>query len=104
RFVRESQLDGFVPISFDGADLQHVARTGLNDRHRNDLPSIVEELRHPDLAAEYTNCHRSVPVVSCRTGARGSAPTYPFDFQSSCNLESQTLQISDFGLWISDCF
>jgi len=61
RLIRETELNGFVPISFDRADLQHIARAGLNDRHRNDLPRLIEELRHPDLAAEYTNCHRSVP-------------------------------------------
>ena len=66
RLIGEAQLDGLVPISFDGPDLQHVARAGLDDRHRDHLPSLVVELRHPDLAAEYSNCHRSVPCqLSC---------------------------------------
>ena len=77
RLIRETQLNGFVPISFDGADLQHVARAGLNDRHRNDLPRLIEELRHPDLAAEYTNCHRSVPCGQLPDGSKGQCPNLP---------------------------
>src|SRR6185369_16117586 len=59
RLIGEAQLNGFITISFDGADLQNVARAGLDDRHRDHLPRFVVELRHPDLAAEYSNRHRS---------------------------------------------
>jgi hypothetical protein len=64
--ISETQLDRFVTISLDGPDLQDVARPGLNDRYRNYLPRLIEELRHPDLAAEYSNCHRSVPCQLSR--------------------------------------
>src|SRR5215210_2918736 len=87
RFIVETQLDGFVSVSFDGADLQHVARAGLDDRHRNDLPRIVEELRHPDLAAEYTNCHRSVPCGQLPNGSKGQCPDLPGWLPVICCLE-----------------
>ena len=59
--IGKAQLDRLVAISLDRANLQHVARASLDDRHRDYLPRLIVELRHPDLAAEYSNCHRSVP-------------------------------------------
>src|SRR6185436_3706570 len=52
--VGEAQLDGLVTVALHGANLQHVARPGLNHRDRHDLPRLVVELCHPDLAAEYS--------------------------------------------------
>jgi hypothetical protein len=59
RLIGEAQLDCFVSVSFYRADLQDVARASLDDRHRDHLPSLIVELRHPDLAAEYSDSHRS---------------------------------------------
>ena len=61
RLIGKAQLNRLVAVSLDGADLQHVARAGLDDRHRDHLPRLIVELRHPDLAAEYSDCHRSEP-------------------------------------------
>src|SRR5207302_322292 len=76
RLIGEAQLDRFVAISLHGADLKHVARAGLDDRHRDHLPRFVVELRHPDLAAEYSNSHRSVPC-QLPDGRTGGYPHLP---------------------------
>jgi hypothetical protein len=44
----ETELHGLVTILFDGANLRHRARSGLNDGDWNDLPSLVKQLGHAD--------------------------------------------------------
>ena len=50
--VEKAQLNGFVSVPLLGPHLEDVARTGLDHRHRDHLAGLVENLRHPDLAAE----------------------------------------------------
>ena len=59
--IQVAQLHGRVPIFFLGTNLQHVARAGFQDRHRDYLPRFIVDLRHPDLPAEYSLTHRSTP-------------------------------------------
>ena len=40
RLVGKAQLNRLISIALDGADLQHVARAGLDDRHRDHLPRL----------------------------------------------------------------
>jgi hypothetical protein len=50
--IEKTHLDCFVPIAFHSPELQDVARSRLNDGHRDGIPRRVVDLRHPDLAAE----------------------------------------------------
>jgi hypothetical protein len=61
--VQETKLHGLVAVGFVIANLQDVAGTCFNDRDRHGLASIVKNLCHPDLPAEYPNRHR--PVLVC---------------------------------------
>ena len=47
--VEIADLDRFVAVPLLRAQLQHVARAGLNDRHRNGRSGFVENLSHPTL-------------------------------------------------------
>ena len=51
-FVREAQLNRLVPVVLRRLHLEDVARPRLDHRHGDDLAGRVENLRHPDLAAE----------------------------------------------------
>ena len=51
-FVEITKLDRFVAVARFGPHLQDVARPRLKNSHRDDLTGGVENLRHPDLAAE----------------------------------------------------
>jgi hypothetical protein len=50
--IQIPQLNRFVTIALLRFQLQDVARTGLDHRHRDDLPSRIIDLCHPDLTAE----------------------------------------------------
>ena len=52
RLIEKTELNCLVAIAFDGSQLQHVTRPGLNDRHRHGVATFVKNLSHPDLAAE----------------------------------------------------
>ena len=83
--IDKAQLDRFVAVASVGADLQHVARAGLDHRHRDHLARFVEDLRHPDLAAEYSDSHRSVPCGQLPDGRHASScPDLPVRLPVMC--------------------
>ncbi len=59
-FVAKTQLHRLVAVTLDRAQLQHVTGPGLNYRDGNGIAVVVENLCHPDLAAEQSGWHRSV--------------------------------------------
>src|SRR5262249_30986459 len=70
--VEKAELHCVVAVALLAADLEHVTRARLHDRDGDAIPRFVINLRHPDLAAEYSLGHRDIPVVSLRRGtARG---------------------------------
>ncbi len=52
RLIQIAQLNGLVTVPFLRFHLEDVAGARLNDGHRNHFTGGVENLRHPDLAAE----------------------------------------------------
>ena len=62
--VLKPNLDGFVPVALDGAELQYGAGSGFDYRHRHYVAAFVKNLRHPDLAAKQSNSHRIHSRVS----------------------------------------
>ena len=61
RLVGKAELHRFVAVPLLGADQKYVARARFDHRHRDHLARFVVNLRHPDLAAEYSDRHRNVP-------------------------------------------
>ena len=52
RLIQIAQLHGFIAVTSFGFDLEDMARARLNDGNRNDFSGRIENLCHPDLAAE----------------------------------------------------
>ena len=52
RLVEEAELHRLVSVALHGAQLEHVARAGLDHGDRHRVAALVKNLRHPDLAAE----------------------------------------------------
>ncbi len=50
--IQITQLHGFIPVPSFRFDLEDMAWSGLNDGDRNHFSGRVENLSHPDLAAE----------------------------------------------------
>ena len=85
--IEKAELHRFVAIALLGANLEHVTRARLNDGDGDAIPRLVINLRHPDLAAEYSLGHRYVPVVGCLAGPRViSSRITRASFQSIGNL------------------
>jgi hypothetical protein len=68
QFIGETELHGFVAVAVLGTDLEHATRAGLHDRYGDGIASLVINLRHPDLPAEYSLSHRDFPVIRCLAG------------------------------------
>ena len=66
--VEIAQLNGFVAVLLLRPQLKDVARAGLDHGCRDHLAGRVENLRHPDLAAEQSNYHRSMPLCYVADG------------------------------------
>src|ERR1043166_8913743 len=61
-FLDQSDLHGVVAVLVGGLLLYHEARTGLNDRHRDERAVLGEYLGHSDLLANDSfDCHLSSP-------------------------------------------
>src|SRR5687768_7133296 len=58
--IEKAELNRFVTIALQRANLENATRAGLNDRDGNGVASLVINLCHPDLSAEYTLGHRNV--------------------------------------------
>ena len=50
--VLKTELDGVVALFLLGLLLDNDARPRLDDGYRNDLASLIEDLRHADLFAD----------------------------------------------------
>ena len=79
--VEIAQLNGFVAVLLLRPHLEDVAGAGLDHGHRDDLAGRVENLRHPDLAAEQSNYHRSLPL--CYVAGGNGRPAAGFTRQAS---------------------
>src|SRR5205809_7077116 len=82
RLIEKAQLHGLVTVVLCRADLEHVTRAGLHNRHGDAKPRFVINLRHPDLAAEYSLRHRRSPYrdyswSSCVAGWRDLSLALP---------------------------
>src|SRR4029079_8797076 len=63
RLIETAKLDSFVAIALLRSHLEHVTRAGLHNGDGDAQPRFVIDLRHPDLAAEYSLSHRDIPVI-----------------------------------------
>ena len=61
RLVEKAELHRLIAVVLFGANLEHVTRARLHDGHGDASPVLVIDLRHPDLAAEYSLSHRDIP-------------------------------------------
>src|SRR5262245_29281684 len=61
RLVEKAELHCVVAVVLPGANLEHMTRARLHDRDGDAGPRFVINLRHPDLAAEYSLGHRKIP-------------------------------------------
>ena len=66
--VEIAQLNGFIAVFLLRPHLKDVAGPGLDHGHRHHLAGRIENLRHPDLSAEQSNCHRSMPLCYVADG------------------------------------
>jgi hypothetical protein len=89
-FIAKPELDRLITVAIGRLDLQHAAGAGLNDRYRYGIAAFVKYLCHPDLAAEYSNRHRNIPVIlllggsqklRCRHECQRNASAYPQSIQ-----------------------
>ena len=86
--IEKAELHRFVAIPLLGADLKHVARARFDHRDRDHIARFVVNLRHPDLAAEYSDSHRSVPCGQLPVGRRENLrPAYPARLPVIVNLD-----------------
>ena len=58
--VVKAELDRVVAVRpVRVLDLQHDARSGLDQRDGDALPAVLEDLRHADFSSEYRRVHTS---------------------------------------------
>src|SRR5262245_44428421 len=83
RLIGKPKLNRVIAIVLLGPHLKHVTRARLNNGDGDAQPRLVINLRHPDLAAEYSLGHRNIPsgLVAPRD-SETSLSHYPRCFQS----------------------
>src|SRR4051812_44019267 len=62
--IEKAELHGLVAVVLLGADLEHMTRAGLHNGDGDAQSRFVINLRHPDLAAEYSLRHRCSPYAT----------------------------------------
>ena len=85
--IEIAQLNGLVAVFLLCPQLKDAAGASLDHRCRDHLAGLIKNLCHPDLAAEQSNYHRSLPLCYA---ARREPPTlsrvYPHELPFHKNV------------------